>query len=230
MDDIERLAGNLIRLRKAAGLTQAELAEKLGYSNKSVSKWERGDGYPYIFTLRKIAGIYNVTVDEILSGIAPARGKEEFIPERDDPQYGFKRALLVISCASLFCVTIIAFFLFTFLAGSGRDETNTVIISVISAGGYGYWAMFVYNIPLDAIACYIFIIVVHKRSSFLIMSITLWGLLASIHLSVMQMQPLTALIYAAGAPLQILIGYFNKYLNISLRSSASTSGKKEKIN
>ena len=112
MDDIERLAGNLIRLRKAAGLTQAELAEKLGYSNKSVSKWERGDGYPDIFTLRKIACIYNVTVDEILSGIAPARGREEYIPERDDPQYGFKRALLVISCASLFCVTIIAFFLF----------------------------------------------------------------------------------------------------------------------
>lgn len=230
MDDIERLAGNLIRLRKAAGLTQAELAEKLGYSNKSVSKWERGDGYPDIFTLRKIACIYNVTVDEILSGIAPARGREEYIPERDDPQYGFKRALLFISCASLFCVTIIAFFLFTFLAGSGRDETNNVIISAMSASGYGYWTMFVYNIPLDAIACYIFIIVIHKRSSFLLMSVALWGLLASIHLSVMQLQPLTALIYAAGAPLQILIGYFNKYLNISLRSSESAPGKTEKLN
>ena len=50
------------------------------------------------------------------------------------------------------------------------------------------------------------------------MSFVLWGALASIHLSVMQLQPLTALIYAAGAPLQVLIAYFNKYLNIGIRS------------
>lgn len=36
------LAANLVRFRKAAGLTQLELAEKLMYSNKTISKWERG--------------------------------------------------------------------------------------------------------------------------------------------------------------------------------------------
>lgn len=225
MDDIEKLAGNLIKLRKAAGMTQAELAEKLGYSNKSVSKWERGDGYPDIFTLRKIADIYGVTVDEIMSGITPKRGDADFLPERDVPQYGFKRAVLIASCSLLLCLTIIAFFLFTFLAGRGADEAGNVLIAAFSGSGYGYWTMFVYNIPLDAVACYVFLIAVHKRSSFLAMSFVLWGALASIHLSVMQLQPLTALIYAAGAPLQVLIAYFNKYLNITLRSSDGSGDK-----
>lgn len=218
MDDEERLAGNLIRLRKEAGLTQAELAEKLGYSNKSVSKWERGDGCPDVFTLMKIADIYGVTVDEMLRGVTATRSKAEFDPSRDVPQYGFKRALLLVSCSALLCMTLIAFFLLMFLIGKGRDDAGNVLVAAFSETGYNYWVLFVYNLPLDAVACYVFLIAVHRRSSFIVMSTIWWGLLASIHLSVMQMQPLTALIYAAGAPLQILIVYFNKYLNIGIRS------------
>ena len=59
------LAANLVRFRKAAGLTQLELAEKLMYSNKTVSKWERGESVPDIFTLKSIAEIYGVTVNAV---------------------------------------------------------------------------------------------------------------------------------------------------------------------
>ena len=44
--------------RKAAGLTQLELAEKLNYSDKSVSKWERGDGLPDITVLTNMAELF----------------------------------------------------------------------------------------------------------------------------------------------------------------------------
>lgn len=60
------VASNLIRLRMQAGITQAELGEKLNYSDKSVSKWERGDSVPDVFVLKQIADIYNVTVDYLL--------------------------------------------------------------------------------------------------------------------------------------------------------------------
>ena len=49
------IASNLIRLRLAAGMTQAELGEKLNYSDKSISKWERGDVTTDVFVLMQIA-------------------------------------------------------------------------------------------------------------------------------------------------------------------------------
>ena len=55
-------------LRKEKGLTQTELAEKLNISNRTVSKWENGDGYPDITILPELADIFEVSVDELLSG------------------------------------------------------------------------------------------------------------------------------------------------------------------
>ena len=57
----KNIAKNLSSLRKSAGLTQAELGEKLTYSDKSISKWERGDGLPDLLVLDKLAELYGVT-------------------------------------------------------------------------------------------------------------------------------------------------------------------------
>ena len=58
----------LQQLRKRAGLTQEELAEKLYVSRTAVSKWESGRGYPNIDSLKSISQFYSVTIDELLSG------------------------------------------------------------------------------------------------------------------------------------------------------------------
>ncbi len=55
-------------LRKANGLTQQQVADRLNVSNKTVSKWECDDGYPEITILPAIAELYGVTVDELLRG------------------------------------------------------------------------------------------------------------------------------------------------------------------
>lgn len=60
------VASNLIKLRLAAGMTQAELGEKLNYSDKSISKWERGDVTTDVFVLMQIAEIFGVDVDYLL--------------------------------------------------------------------------------------------------------------------------------------------------------------------
>jgi len=71
MEKIENLRktikNNLIKYRKSAGLTQVQLAEKLGYSDKSVSKWEREEGVPDIYILKEIADLYGVTVNDLIS-------------------------------------------------------------------------------------------------------------------------------------------------------------------
>lgn len=60
-------ASNIINLRTAAGLTQAELGAKLNYSDKTISKWERGDAIPDAFVLTQMAEIFGVDVNYLLS-------------------------------------------------------------------------------------------------------------------------------------------------------------------
>ena len=57
---------NLLRLRKYNKMSQQELAAELAYSDKAISKWELGDNIPDIFTLEKIAKLFNVSVDDLI--------------------------------------------------------------------------------------------------------------------------------------------------------------------
>ena len=67
MDNIK--TGKLIaKLRKKKGLTQQQLADKLNFSNKTISKWESGSGSPDISNLLVLAEALDVSVDELLKG------------------------------------------------------------------------------------------------------------------------------------------------------------------
>ena len=57
---------NISEYRKAAGLSQLEFAEKLNYSDKAISKWERGDSLPDIIILKQIADMFNITVNDLI--------------------------------------------------------------------------------------------------------------------------------------------------------------------
>lgn len=60
------IASNLTYYRKQAGLTQLKLAEILNYSDKAVSKWERGEGVPDIFILVQLADLYQISVNDLI--------------------------------------------------------------------------------------------------------------------------------------------------------------------
>lgn len=60
-------ASNIIKLRTGAGLTQAELGARLNYSDKTISKWERGEAIPDAYVLTQLAEMFGVTVDYLLS-------------------------------------------------------------------------------------------------------------------------------------------------------------------
>ncbi len=61
------IAKNLIELRTKAGMTQLQLAEKLNYSYKAVSKWERAEAIPDLRVLIQISQLYHITLDELVS-------------------------------------------------------------------------------------------------------------------------------------------------------------------
>lgn len=66
--DCKKVGTFICSLRKEKGLTQAALAEKLGISNRTVSKWENGDGMPDVSILSDVAKALGITVDELLKG------------------------------------------------------------------------------------------------------------------------------------------------------------------
>lgn len=67
MNDLKQtIANNITELRKASQLTQLELAERLNYSDKAISKWERAESIPDVVVLKQIADIFGVTVDYLL--------------------------------------------------------------------------------------------------------------------------------------------------------------------
>ncbi|MBQ8186318.1 MAG: helix-turn-helix transcriptional regulator, partial [Clostridia bacterium] len=79
MDIPQIIARNITTLRKNAGMTQAGLAEKIGYSDKSISKWERAEGIPDVICLKAIADLFGVSVDYMLT-------EEHNVPVQQQPE------------------------------------------------------------------------------------------------------------------------------------------------
>lgn len=101
------ISKNIAALRRNAKMTQAELAEELGYSDKAISKWERGDGVPDVQTLKLIAELFETTLDYIVSehnGVSVGA-----------PVSKRKKSYAVITALSVLCVWFLAVIVFVAL-------------------------------------------------------------------------------------------------------------------
>lgn len=87
-------ASNIIKLRTGAGMTQAELGARLNYSDKTVSKWERGEAIPDAFVLTQLADIFGVSVDYLLSTETEWKAPEEE-PAREERTYSVEVIILL---------------------------------------------------------------------------------------------------------------------------------------
>ncbi|MBQ4238102.1 MAG: helix-turn-helix transcriptional regulator, partial [Ruminococcus sp.] len=129
MDDLKKVvAGNIIKLRTSMNLTQAQLGEKLNYSDKSISKWERGESVPDVFVLKTIADMAGVTVDYI---ITPHDPDEEVQIEAKGPRYS-RRFITLTVLAGIWALAVLVFV-------------------VLWLCGIVYWLTFIYAIPVSLI-------------------------------------------------------------------------------
>ena len=88
MKDIKsHVAKNLGALRKQRGLTQAEIAERLNYSDKAISRWDKGDTLPDINVLYEICQFYGITMNDLV-GDGEVKAKEDKLTEKDIKAYG----------------------------------------------------------------------------------------------------------------------------------------------
>lgn len=174
MDDAtlkNRIGRNIAFYRKNMGLTQAGLAERLNYSDKAVSKWERGDSVPDVLTLMQLSELFGVTVNHLLCDpdASPEEPEEQEEPA-EQVQAPRRRAdrRMILLLSSLLCWSI-ALLIFVVMASLHVPYS---------------WAAFVYAIPINAIVLLSILSAWrHFRWNRLLISAIMWGCLASIHVS-----------------------------------------------
>ncbi len=138
MDDLkEIIAENLVELRTKAKLTQVQLAELLNYSDKAVSKWERGEAIPDIRVLMRLSEIYGVSLDRLVRGKGAA---EEVKPrKRIISKHAFVTALSVILVWFVATCVFVTFFLipatskYAYLAFVAAPLPTGIVLTVFSA-------------------------------------------------------------------------------------------------
>ena len=123
------VAKNIAAYRKAHHDTQLDLATKLNYSDKSVSKWERGESLPDVYILSQIAELYGVSVSALIGEIQP--------PKESKPHYHM--FILLLSLALTMAVATLLFSMF-----------------MICKVDYPAWMFFVYALPVCSIICIVF--------------------------------------------------------------------------
>ncbi|MCR5664262.1 MAG: helix-turn-helix domain-containing protein [Oscillospiraceae bacterium] len=125
------VASNLINLRTGRGMTQAELGAKLNYSDKTISKWERGEAIPDAYVLLQLAELFGVTVDELLS--AHDRWKPPPEPEEEDRRRSYSYSINMIIAVVMVGVFTLALTVFVTLWLIGLVEWRVFLVGLSAA-------------------------------------------------------------------------------------------------
>lgn len=201
MEDIKAIiANNIVCLRKESGMTQTSLAEKLNYSDKAISKWERGESVPDISVLKSIADLFGVTVDYLISAEHPddAVGNQNLAKENELLREKRHRKHLMIMGMSILLVWLVAAVIF-------------VPIDIVMPGAKAHWSAFVFAVPVSALVWLIFNSMwLNKRINYLIISLFVWTLILSVHLMVLAFGHNIWQLYLFGIPGQLIIILWSK--------------------
>lgn len=199
-NDFRRVvADNLIYYRKRAGLTQAEVAAHINYSDKSVSKWERGDGCPDAYVLSLLAEKYGVTISELTSERGAEPEETALVP--DEIQIEPVETIPVLSKVAHSPFTVM-------LTVGAVWLIATIIFSVLNMSSAKYphtWLAFIYAVPASFAVVEGFAIkwklpaIMHL----LFGSGVLWTLMVSLHLTAPDVENIY-LIYVIAAVAQLL--------------------------
>lgn len=189
MTDIKAtIAKNITELRTSRGMTQLELAEQLHYSDKAVSKWERGESVPEISTLKAIADLFGVTLDYLVQE-EHGTSDTDSIPEAKRK----KRNRSVITAMSVILVWFLALFSF-------------VVIDIVPVEISTHWLSFLYALAVSLIVWLVFNSVwFNRRFNYVIISLFVWSLLACVHVTFLVYGKNIWQIFLLGIPAQLVI-------------------------
>ncbi len=160
-----QIGNNIAAFRKQCAMTQAELAEKLNYSDKAVSKWERGESVPDVMTLVQLTELFGVGMDDLVGNTgAEAVKKQPALPRRRVNKN-------VIQMLVSLLVWFVALFVYVVLSSIGLPRS---------------WVGFIYAVPANAIVLLCLRSAWHKyRWNQVLVSVIVWGSLVSFYASML---------------------------------------------
>lgn len=161
------IADNLIFYRKQKGLTQLDIAEKLNYSDKAVSKWERAEAIPDVYTLKQIADFYGITLDDLLSG--DTKKREKIVKNNEHKSNVVKLFVTLLSCGLVWCIAMLIF----------------ILPEIIAPQITKSWIIFIYALTINFILLVVFSCIWAKRIyKFFSISGLVWSIFVTICLTV----------------------------------------------
>ncbi len=192
MEDIKPIiAKNITDLRVSKKMTQLELAEKLNYSDKAISKWERGESVPDIAVLKHIADIFGVQVDYLLE--ETHEEKQEVQEKPAEVTADSRRNRTVVTTLSVLLVWLVATLFY-------------VLMDLIVPDLEGRWLSFIYALPVSMIVWLVFNSIWFKpRRNYLIISLLVWTTLASLVATLLTVGIAAWQLFVLGVPGQLII-------------------------
>ena len=218
MEDIKSIfAQNLIRLRKQMKITQVEFADKINYSDKAVSKWERGESIPDVSVLKGIADFFGVTIDFMIT--------EHTEDEKIEQKTGYEKAVHNKNRVLISGITVIAVLICAL----------TVFISVQTASPqylqYNIICCFIFPLPVYFVLLLIFTSVWTKRRlwKIILVSLLIWSILLVTYSIIWMASSKSAiLVFIIGIPAQLVTLMSFGIINVKpLRTKKSETVKKD---
>ena len=206
MQELRQTIGkNIVLLRTQAKQTQAEFAQQLNYTDKAVSKWERGDSVPDITVLKQIADRFGVTVDYLLHEHTE-QDRVQLAEEVRDK----RRNHLLISAIAVLGVWFLALLVFS------------VVYAVTHAR---LWQAFAAAFPASLVVALVFnSIWGGRRWNYLIISLLIWSVLLLLYVLLLQYNPWS--IFLIGIPGQIVVLLSSRIrLPVKRRRAKTTESK-----
>jgi transcriptional regulator with XRE-family HTH domain len=191
----EIVAENLTALRKSRHLTQQELAEQIGYSDKSLSKWELAKAVPTVDILKRFADFYGVTVDSLIT----ENGVEAKAVSPKDQQNRSNQIVITSMAATFILFVAVVIFANALVTGQGASQA---------------WIAFIWAIPLAAMVCSVLSRLFWGRgntTTVTLSSIGVWTLCLAFFLHfLLIIEPSQNLwfVFLVGAPVQVMIILF----------------------
>ena len=191
MEDLKPIiAKNITALRQQAHMTQSELAERLNYSDKAISKWERAESMPDVAVLKAIADLFGVPLDYLIRLEHAQIQSAEPEPFKPNARHNH-RVITTLSVLLVWFVATLAY----------------VMLDVLQPGASRHWLVFLCAVPTSLIVWLVFnSIWFNRRTNYLIISLLTWSvLLGVVVVTMLSFQIIPWKILLLGIPGQVII-------------------------
>lgn len=182
------IASNIIKQRTKANMTQAELGEKLNYSDKTISKWERAESVPDVLVLKQMAEIFGVSVDYLLH----THDQWEALQQEPQGESGLKYsrlAVIMVAIAGIWTLATLVFIIFWML-------------------GSLQWSIFAYAVPVSLITLLVLNSIWYGgRCNLAIVSALVFSLIAISYVALIHYKPWQLFLLAIPAEIVVLLSF-----------------------